>query len=194
MKKRIACLAVFVSVFLLPQAKAEIAKVDGGRHVPLYAPSAKRFALTSPAFKENAKIPDEYTCHGQNISPELRWKNVPKRTKSFVLIVDDPDVPGPEKVWIHWILFNIPADVNHLPKGIKALPDGTQQGVNSWGKLGYKGACPPDRRHRYYFTLYALDRKLNLPEGATKKEIQHVMDRYILGEVELIGVYSPKDR
>ncbi|MBI2208180.1 YbhB/YbcL family Raf kinase inhibitor-like protein [Candidatus Woesearchaeota archaeon] len=141
--------------------------------------------LTSPAFKHNGKIPSEYTCDGNDISPELRIEDVPKNAKSLVLINDDPDAPI--GTWDHWIVFNIPSTTtkmnkNEEPKGVG--------GKNSWGRTGYGGPCPPSGTHRYFFKLYALDTELNLVGGATKKELEKAMEGHIIEKAELIGLYK----
>lgn len=115
----------------------------------------KGMKLTSPSFKNQEVISKKFTCDGENISPALEWSSVPKETKSFVLIVDDPDAPDPKNpsiIWVHWVLYNIPATVNSLPEGKKDknLPDGTLQGLNDWKRTGYGGPCPPIGQHRFF--------------------------------------------
>ena len=141
--------------------------------------------LTSSAFTNNGKIPSKYTCDGNNINPELIISNVPKNAKSLVLIMDDPDAPIGN--WDHWVVFNIPVTTNVINE------DSEAQGVagkNSWKKTGYGGPCPPDREHRYFFKLYALDTSLNLEEGATKKEVENAIKNHILEKNELVGRYE----
>lgn len=148
--------------------------------------------LTSPAFRHNGKIPSEYTCDGEDTSPELHISDVPKNAKSLALIMDDPDVPKnlrPSGLWVHWIAFNIPHDTAIIEKGQE--PDGTG-GKNSWSRLGYGGPCPPDREHRYFFKLYALDAELDLAEGSNKKELENAMEGHIIEKTELIGLYQRK--
>lgn len=146
------------------------------------------FKLHSASFDANELIPVEYTCDGKDISPALSWTGTPDNTKSFVLIVDDPDAPV--GTWDHWILFNIPASTQQLNENIKSLPAGTKVGVNSWRRNDYGGPCPPDRIHRYFFRLYALDTLLNLKEGSTKAQIQQAMNGHILATAELMGKYD----
>ena len=122
--------------------------------------------LVSSAFEEGAAIPKKYTCEGQDISPPLAWSGVPQRTKSLVLIVDDPDAPDPKAptmTWVHWVLYNLPANATGLPEGvtIKSLPAGTMVGRNDWKRASYGGPCPPIVRHRYFHKLYALDAALS---------------------------------
>src|SRR5512139_2546407 len=121
--------------------------------------------LTSTAFHHQAEIPAGYTCDGNDASPPLAWSGAPAGTKSFVLIVDDPDAPDPNhprQVWVHWLLYNLPADCTNLAEGAGAghLPPGTQTGRNDWNRTGYGGPCPPVGRHRYFHKLYALNSAL----------------------------------
>lgn len=118
--------------------------------------------LNSDAFVDGDPIPRRFTCEGENVSPSLTWDNLPAGTESLVLIVDDPDAPdpaAPRMVWDHWVLYNLPATAPGLPEGVAAgvLPAGTGEGINSWGRTGYGGPCPPIGRHRYFHRLYALD-------------------------------------
>ncbi|MFH1376629.1 MAG: YbhB/YbcL family Raf kinase inhibitor-like protein [Candidatus Woesearchaeota archaeon] len=151
--------------------------------------------LTSTAFKDNEDIPSKYTCDGENINPELKIENVPKNAESLVLIMDDPDIPDFVKekfgidVYDHWVVFNISPTTYLI--GEDTEPSGID-GKNSSGKIGYTGPCPPDREHRYFFKLYALDIKLNLPEGSIKKEIEIAMKNHIIEKTELIGKYKRK--
>ena len=144
--------------------------------------------LTSNAFQNNAFISQQYTCDGSDVSPPLQWHDTPADTKSFVLIVDDPDAP--HGTWDHWILFNIPSNTNQLSENISQLPAGTKVGKNSWGKTGYGGPCPPSNIHRYFFKLYALDTILPLKNGVSKQEIILAMKNHILSTTELMGKYE----
>lgn len=152
--------------------------------------------LTSSAFEHTGKIPSYHTCEGRDLSPALSWCEMPDGTKSLVLIVDDPDAPdpaAPQRVWVHWILYNLPADSTGLPEGVKSLPEGTCEGLNDWGRTGYGGPCPPIGRHRYFHKLYALDTvlpDLNLPD---KKKLELAMHGHILAEVQCIGTYQKGD-
>ncbi len=146
--------------------------------------------LTSPAFEVGGKIPSEYTCDGRNINPELQISGVPKNAQALVLIMDDPDVPDyvrKDKMWVHWIVFNIPPTQTQIAKD--SQPTGIP-GINTGGELKYQGPCPPDREHRYFFKLYALDAPLNLPRGATKAEIEQAMNNHIVARTELMGKYE----
>lgn len=149
------------------------------------------FALTSPAFDHDERIPAKYTCDGEDISPPLAWHAPPEGTQSFALIVDDPDAPV--GTWVHWVIYNIPADVRDLPERVPQeakLPEAGLQGENGWSKVGYGGPCPPGGTHRYVFNLYALDTILDLEPGANKKQLLRTMEGHVLAETELIGQYS----
>jgi len=145
------------------------------------------FTLTSPAFGPGEWIPAKYTCDGQDVSPPLRWSEPPAGTRSFALIVDDPDAP--RRTWTHWLLFNLPVEPQELAEG-SGSPPGSRTGRNSWGRPGYGGPCPPGGTHRYFFKLYALDTILTLAAGATREQLQQAMTGHILGQAELMGVYS----
>lgn len=143
--------------------------------------------LTSPVFNHNSSIPSQYTCDGANISPALEWSDAPANTKSFALIVDDPDAPA--KVWVHWILFNIPANVNSLKENIQT-GDFIQGATDFDGKQQYGGPCPPSGTHHYHFTLYALDTMLDLPTGTNKNDLLTTMNGHILEQTTLVGTYT----
>lgn len=149
---------------------------------------AMTFTLKSAAFTHNGLIPAKYTCNGVNISPPLNWSGAPAATKSFVLIMDDPDAPA--GTWDHWVLFNIPVTTHELSENAKNFPAGTKRGSNSWHHSNYGGPCPPSGIHRYFFKLYALDALLDLPEGATKRDIENAMQNHTLATAELMGEYQ----
>lgn len=147
--------------------------------------------LKSNAFTSGGAIPAQYACTGSDLSPALTWTEPPAGTQSFALIMDDPDAPM--GTWVHWVLFNIPASARGLTEGIPAgetLPDGSMQGRNSSGNLGYNGPCPPSGTHRYFFKLYALDEMLGLSLGADKGELLKAMEGHTLGQGELMGTFS----
>jgi len=147
--------------------------------------------ITSSAFTEGAMIPKKYTCDAEDISPDLKWSGVPQEAKSLTLICDDPDAPV--GTWVHWVLFNIPADTTALPAGIPAeavLKNGARHGQNDFRKLGYGGPCPPGGTHRYYFKIYALDTLLTLESGSTKAQLLGAMKGHILAEGQLMGRYK----
>lgn len=144
--------------------------------------------IFSSVFSNDGMIPEKYTCDGKNISPPLSWSGAPENTKSFVLIVDDPDAPN--GTWDHWIVLNIPAHINAIPENVVPLTQGMLAGKNSWGQTNYGGPCPPSGVHRYFFKLYALNVQLSFREGATKEEVLHAMKNHVLKEAELVGKYA----
>ena len=148
--------------------------------------------LSSSSFTAGGNIPRQFTCEGEDISPELSWKNAPSGTKTFVLIVHDPDAPRAGG-FTHWVVYNLPANVTHIaqhaPKSEK-LPAGGIQGKNDFGQTGYKGPCPPSGTHRYYFYLYALDTELKLTPGANKDEVEKAIKGHVLQKAELMGKYK----
>lgn len=146
--------------------------------------------LTSPAFKEGGIIPSLYTCEGKNVNPQLDISGVPPNAKSLVLLNDDPDVPKtlrPDGMYDHWVIFNMPPNTHKIAE--HSTPPGIQ-GKNTGGQNNYTGPCPPDREHRYFFKLYALDAMLDLPAGATKKEVEKAMHGHIIAQTELMGRYE----
>lgn len=150
-------------------------------------------ALTSSAFSAGGSIPATYTCDGKDKSPPLTWDGAPAGTKSFALIVDDPDAPdpkAPKRVWVHWVLYNLPADTKQLAEAVTKLPHGTREGKNDWGRTGYGGPCPPIGRHRYFFKLFALDQLLPDLSTPTKAELEKAMQGHVLEKVEIIGTYE----
>ncbi len=147
--------------------------------------------ITSTAFEEGGMIPRKYTCQGEDISPPLSWDSVPDGTKSIALISDDPDAPV--GTWVHWVLYNLPADTRELSENIppqETLPNGAKHGMTDFGRIGYGGPCPPSGTHRYYFTIYALDIKIDLDAGATKKQLLKAMEGHILAQGQLMGRYK----
>ncbi len=153
--------------------------------------------LTSPAFKNQGKIPPVYTCDGNDLSPALAWSNVPEGTRSLALIADDPDAPdpaAPKMTWVHWVLYNLPPTLDGLAEaaGSAKLPTGTLAGVNDWKRTGYGGPCPPIGRHRYFFKLYALDRILPDLNRPTKAKLEAAMKGDVLAQATLIGTYQRK--
>ncbi|WP_164927219.1 YbhB/YbcL family Raf kinase inhibitor-like protein [Chlorobaculum tepidum] len=157
------------------------------------------FELTSTAFRNMGAIPALYTCEGKNISPPLTWKNIPKGTKSLVLIVDDPDAPdpaAPKFTWVHWVLYNIPPGKTGFAEGAGNHPAETemQEGFNSWNRGGYGGPCPPIGTHRYFFKLYALDTVIDDLLSPLKADVEAAMQGHILGETVLIGTYKKRGK
>ena len=148
--------------------------------------------LMSSAFENGAEIPARYTCKGDDVSPPLNWEGVPEDARSLVLIIDDPDAPdprAPKMVWVHWVLYNIPPDINSLAEHITTatLPPGAIEGINDWQRLGYGGPCPPIGRHRYFHKLYALDIVLEGLNEPSKAVVEDAMQGHIIAQAELIG-------
>jgi Raf kinase inhibitor-like YbhB/YbcL family protein len=149
--------------------------------------------ISSKSFQHEGLIPVRYTCIGFNISPDISWSGIPRGTRSFALICNDPDAPSGN--WIHWVLFNIPVSVNRLPENFKlgrAVSGSIKTGRNDAGLLGYSGPCPPSGIHRYYFRVYALDVVLKADEGLSAAELEKLMEGHILGKGELMGKYQRK--
>jgi len=153
--------------------------------------------ITSTAFAPEEAIPSLYTCEGKDISPPLAWTGAPAATKSFALIVDDPDAPdpaAPKTTWVHWVLYDIPPTASSLPEAVQAsaLPPGTREGVNDWGRTGFGGPCPPIGRHRYFHKLYALDTTLPDLKRPKKAALEKAMQGHILAQAVLIGTYQKR--
>jgi Raf kinase inhibitor-like YbhB/YbcL family protein len=153
--------------------------------------------IASSAFAPNAAIPASHTCEGADASPPLAWTGAPAGTKSFALIMDDPDAPdpaAPRTTWVHWVLYNLPADSAALPEAVQpdALPAGTREGVNDWKRTGYGGPCPPIGRHRYFHKLYALDTELPDLQRPNKAALEKAMAGHVLGQATLIGTYQKR--
>jgi Raf kinase inhibitor-like YbhB/YbcL family protein len=151
--------------------------------------------LTSTNFVNQGTIPGRHTCDSNDISPALMWSNPPSGTKSFALIVDDPDAPdpaNPRMTWVHWVLYNIPATTGTLTEEVKKLPDGTLDGLNDWKQTGYRGPCPPIGKHRYFFKLYALDTVLPDLKTPAKAKLEKAMEGHILAKAELVGLYQKR--
>lgn len=148
--------------------------------------------ITSPAFADGTPVPREHTCDGTGSSPGLAWSEIPVNTRSFALVCDDPDAP--RGTWVHWVLFNLPADAVELAPAVPPapqLPSGARQGVNDSGDLGYGGPCPPrGPSHRYFFRLYALDCTLNLAPGVKRPDLDHAMAGHVLAEATLMGTFQ----
>jgi Raf kinase inhibitor-like YbhB/YbcL family protein len=150
----------------------------------------KIMELKSSVFEAGSIIPKKYTCEGQDISPPLSWNTVPEKTQSLALICDDPDAPM--GVWVHWVVFNLPADTREMAENVppqKTLANGAKQGTNDFRKIGYGGPCPLSGEHRYFFKLYALDTKLASEAGIKKAALLKIMEGHILDESKLMGKY-----
>lgn len=147
--------------------------------------------VKSAVFDEGEPIPTRYTCSGVDVSPPLNWGPLPENTVSIAIICEDPDAPG--GLWTHWVIFNLPADVENLTEhvmGRENLDNGAIQGLNDFGRVGYGGPCPPSGTHRYFYKVYALDVKLDLPARSTRKELLEAMDGHILDQGQIMGYYT----
>jgi len=178
--KPAACLIIVVICGLAPQHMAA-----------QHNSPQETFELSSPAFASGAAIPKQYTCEGADQSPELLWAHPPVGTVTFALVTNDPDAPAGD--WVHWVAWNIPPATHamavNLPRQPE-LPNGTRQGRNDFGKVGYNGPCPPPGKpHRYFFRVYAVDTKLDLPSGATRTELGRALQGHILGQAEYMGTF-----
>ena len=150
------------------------------------------FALETKAFPKEGDIPARYTCGGEDISPALAWSGAPQGTKSFVLIVDDPDAPS--GTFTHWIVYDLPANARGVPENVAKSDDlsgGGRQGRNDFRRVGYGGPCPPPGKpHRYFFRLHALNSTLNLPAGANRKDVENAMRGHVIGQAEIMGKFA----
>jgi hypothetical protein len=147
--------------------------------------------ITSPAFKEGEPIPIRYSCNDVNVSPPLNFEELPEDTSSLALILEDPDASG--GIFTHWIIFNLPAETKMLKEfmmGRELMDDGSKHGLNSFGLVGYSGPCPPGGTHRYFFKIYALDEKLDLPPLIRRDEFLEAIEGHILDQGELMGTFT----
>ena len=151
--------------------------------------AAGKIELKTASFDRGASIPSRHTCDGADVSPPLSWSAGPAGTASYALVMDDPDAPA--GTWVHWLAWNVPRP--ELPENVARearLADGTCQGKNSWGRVGYGGPCPPSGEHRYFFRVHALDRRLDLPASTDRDDLLATMRGHVLAEGELLGVYT----
>ena len=152
------------------------------------------FSIRSSVFEPGGQISELYTCDDRGISPPLEWVDPPDGTRSFALVCDDPDAPG--GTWVHWVLYGLPGSALSLPENLPSaqrLDDGSRQGQNDFGRIGYGGPCPPrGRKHRYFFRLFALDTELSLSPGLTGKGLEQAMAGHVLGRAELMGTYGSR--
>ncbi len=180
----LGCLLLMVVLFLLLGPR----RGETFSSVTIEQPAVTGFILESPAFVDGQPIPARYTCQGEDISPPLTWSDPPQGTRSFALIMEDPDAPG--GIWVHWVIYNIPAEMRSLPADFQAGEDvPIRLARNSWGRQAYGGPCPPSGTHRYVFQLYALDTVLE-QEVADKTALLKAMEGHVLAYAELIGTYQ----
>lgn len=143
-------------------------------------------------FQTNGEIPLKFACQGEDVSPALAWDGVPREAASLALLCEDPDAPG--GMWVHWVAFDLPANLTGLPEAVPRraeIPGGGLQGVNDFGRPGYGGPCPPfGPQHRYFFRLYALDRNVNLGPQASRGDLLKAMEGHVLAQCELMGRYQ----
>ncbi len=152
-----------------------------------------KFAFGSSAFVADGAMPRKYSCEGQNVSPPLSWSGAPPSTKSFALIVQDPDAPdpaAPTKVVTHWVVYDLPATTTTIAEGGADLPSSAHQAKNEKGDPSYMGPCPPKGNHRYFFKLYALDSVLPALDGSQEKDIEQAIQGHVVGVGELVGTYQ----
>ena len=152
-------------------------------------------SIASPAFQHEGTIPTKYTCEGADVSPSLAFSGAPSNAKSLALIIDDPDAPdpaAPKRVWVHWLVYNLPSATQELPEAVRAdaLPAGARVGANDWDKVAYGGPCPPIGRHRYFFKLYALDTMLPDLGRPNKAALEKAMQGHVVAEAMLLGTYQ----
>jgi len=189
MRRRSLVLIILLGLALMACAKRpQTTAQSAATNIP--KDNKPEIKLASTAFKEGESIPRAYTCDGVNISPPLEWSGVPKTAKTLAIVCDDPDAPG--GTWVHWVLYNLPADNIGLVENLPAndnLTAGGFQGMNDFQKIGYGGPCPPSGTHHYNFRIYALDSDLPLKAGATKAETMKAMEGHIVLQGQLMGTY-----
>jgi Raf kinase inhibitor-like YbhB/YbcL family protein len=190
LKALILCSAVVLAgLFVKPALQLRAAVAQS----PTQKPSEPKLQLSSSSFEADSAIPAKYTCDGTNVSPALAWTEPPAGTQSFALVVDDPDTP--KKTAIHWLIYDLPAATRALPEGVPTkakLPDGSRQGKNDPGKIGYTGPCPErgGAAHHYFFKLYALDYQTGLKPKATAADVEKAIKGHILAQAELIARFQ----
>lgn len=177
--KKLIFIVILVIVFLSLSAILNLKNSDLGK-------IKEGHMKITTVFENNGNIPSKYTCDGEDLAPELTVSEVSKEAKELVLIVDDPDAPM--GTWVHWVLYNIPADTTKIDA--KKLPEETKEGMTDFGRIGWGGPCPPNGSHRYFFKLYAIDKKLDLSQGATKSQVERAIKDHIIEKTEIIGLYK----
>ena len=152
-------------------------------HFKLFLGEESVMRILSPAFSNGSDIPERYTCAGLNVNPCVFIEDIPPEAKSFCFVVDDPD--SANGYWVHWVVYDIPiiSQINE-----DSVPG--KQGLNSFNKKCYSGPCPSEGKHRYFFTLYAIDKMLNLDEGITIEDLKDVMTGHVIAEARLLGLFE----
>ncbi len=182
------CLGIIVTNLIVVWAD------DANPTIPKMETESMKIKLTSSAFSEGKPIPTKHTCDGEDLSPPLKWSQVPQGAQSIALICDDPDAPM--GTWVHWVLWGLPATTTELSEKVsltETLSNGARQGINDFKRIGYGGPCPPPGSpHRYFFKLYALDTNLSLKPRATKQDLLQAMEGHVLAKGQLMGTYQRK--
>jgi Raf kinase inhibitor-like YbhB/YbcL family protein len=190
MIRRNLVLLALVSVFACSRSEEQRTKEPA----PPPGAATSAFTISSPSFSEGGSIPARHTCEGNDTSPALSWTDPPSGTKSFALVVDDPDAPDPKssnrKTFVHWVMYNVAENTRGLPEGRNRAVEGARDGQNGSGKEGYMGPCPPSGRHRYVFKLYALDAMLPDLGSPQAADVDRAMDGHVIGRAQLIGMYQ----
>ncbi len=165
------------------------------RSHPAHGQARSTFPVRSESFSDGGSIPRQYTCDGASLSPQLSWQATPAATKSIAVVMEDPDAPI---LFTHWLVYNLAPSVQDLSEGASrqgTMPSGSTEGQNSFGRLGYGGPCPPPGKpHHYIFRVYALDRQLNLPAGASRRQLDTAIDDHIVGQGQIVGIYQRMNR
>jgi Raf kinase inhibitor-like YbhB/YbcL family protein len=185
------CILIYVGLLLTFGSDAA---TSPGHYSEARKESVMPLTIESSAFQPNGNIPRKHTCEGNDVSPPLAWRGEPGNTKSFALIVDDPDAPdpkAPKMTWVHWVVYNLPASTHALAEGAsRKMPAGARDGKNDWKRPGYGGPCPPIGRHRYFHKLYALDVELPDLHEPTKAQLEAAMKGHVIAQAELVGTYQ----
>jgi len=180
----ILIVAIVVFVFIFARKETANAPIMENNHQNL---SISNMLITSPSFNNNDTIPQKFTCDDANINPEIHIQNVPENAESLALIMDDPDAPS--GTFTHWTVWNINPKTTVINE--KSVPPGSIEGKTSFGRVGYGGPCPPKGKpHRYFFKIYALDAVLELPHGATRSQLETEINKHLLAQAELVGLYG----
>lgn len=162
-----------------------------GGPMPGHGQGSGKMEITSASFTSGGPIPSKFSCEGADLSPQLSWQKAPTTAKSFAIVMHDPDAPVD---FTHWLVYNIPAGTHGLAEGASgtgAMPAGSAEGTNHFGRLGYGGPCPPPGKvHHYIFRFYALDTRLNLSPGVDRRQLEAAIERHIVAEGQIIGTYQ----